>query len=129
MTNPKSPDSFDDVEYISSYSREQAIEDGVLIDVSSIAKEAGFTVPVALTAAVRVRLEPSERDAQLGQSIEGRLWDILMLLRAQARDIDTVLFDVIIAEADEQHTLHLKAHIGPGDDTEPVVTIMFQHED
>lgn len=37
---------------IHSYSRAQAIEDGVLVDVSSMAKEAGFIWPVAVTAAV-----------------------------------------------------------------------------
>lgn len=35
--------------YIYSYSREQAIQDGVLIDITGIAKEAGFKWPVAIT--------------------------------------------------------------------------------
>ena len=35
---------------ISTYTRTQAIEDGVLIDPGSMAKEAGFKWPVALTA-------------------------------------------------------------------------------
>jgi len=131
MTNPNSPGPFDDADIISSYSREEAIADGVLVDVTPKAEEAGFKVPIALTAALRARLEPSERDAMLGQSFEGRLWDIFMVLRhhARASDTDTVTFDVVIAELDEQHTLHLKAHIGPGDNAEPVVTIMFENED
>ncbi|MHB1685468.1 MAG: DUF6573 family protein [Bacilli bacterium] len=33
---------------ISQYTRAQTIEDGVLIDVSKMAKEAGFTIPVAV---------------------------------------------------------------------------------
>ena len=37
---------------VASYSRAQAIEDGVLIDVTSMAGEAGFKWPVALTHAV-----------------------------------------------------------------------------
>jgi len=129
MTQPKSPGFFDDAEVIHTYSREQAIEDGVLVDVTPIAQEAGFKVPVALTDSVWARIEPSERDAQLGQSVEGRLWDILMVLRSFAGDTDLVTFEVIIAEGGEQHTLNLKAHIGPGDEAEPVVTIMFEHED
>ena len=36
-------------EVISSYSRAQAIEDGVLVDVSSVAREAGINFPIALT--------------------------------------------------------------------------------
>lgn len=42
----------DDFELIHSYSRRQANEDGVLVDISETAREAGFTLPVALTAAV-----------------------------------------------------------------------------
>lgn len=34
------------------YTRKQAIEDGVLIDVTETAKEAGFKVPVAVTCAL-----------------------------------------------------------------------------
>ena len=41
----------DDV-VIFSYTRAQAIADGVLIDVSELAKEAGFRFPVAVTAGV-----------------------------------------------------------------------------
>ena len=39
--------SEDDV--ISRYTRAQAIEDGVLVDVSELAREAGFRFPVAMT--------------------------------------------------------------------------------
>lgn len=34
---------------IFTYTREMAIADGVLIDISTIAKEAGFKVPVVIT--------------------------------------------------------------------------------
>ncbi|WP_437769027.1 DUF6573 family protein [Sorangium sp. So ce764] len=129
MNDPDSPDSSEDDEYISRYSRKQAIEDGVLVDVTSLAKEAGFKVPVALTSTLRARLQPSEGDIRLGQSFEGRLWDVLMVLRAYAGDSDTVFFDVIVAETGEQHTIHLKAVVGPGDEPAPVITIMFQNED
>ena len=37
---------------ISIYSRAQAIEDGILVDVSDTAREAGFTIPVAVTRTV-----------------------------------------------------------------------------
>jgi hypothetical protein len=37
---------------IHSYLRKQAIEDGVLLDVSTMGREAGFRYPVALTQAV-----------------------------------------------------------------------------
>ena len=37
---------------ISTYTRAQAIEDGILVDVSDTACEAGFTIPVAVTRTV-----------------------------------------------------------------------------
>ncbi len=37
---------------ISAYSRAQAIEDGILVDVSDTAREAGFNIPVAITRTV-----------------------------------------------------------------------------
>jgi hypothetical protein len=43
---------FENFDVIHSYSRAEAIRDGVLIDVTAVAREAGFRYPVALTAAV-----------------------------------------------------------------------------
>ena len=70
---------------ISSYSRAQAIEDGMLIDVSSTAKEAGFKVPVAITVGVHGYCNPPEASKAQGQSYEGRLWDVLMVALFAAR--------------------------------------------
>ncbi len=39
-------------EVISTYTRAQAIEDGVLVDAGSTAQEVGFSIPVTLTSAV-----------------------------------------------------------------------------
>ena len=43
-------------EVISTYTRAQAIEDGVLVDAGPMAKEAGFNWPVVLTATCVGRL-------------------------------------------------------------------------
>ncbi len=67
-------------EVISSYSRAEALEDGVLVDVSAIAKEAGISFPVALTRAVwdkYVEVPPRV----IGQDEQGRLWDVLYMFR------------------------------------------------
>ena len=46
---------------IFTYSRAMAISDGVLIDISTIAKEAGFKVPVAVTEGLyNSWIEPDE---------------------------------------------------------------------
>src|SRR5947209_12200809 len=64
---------------ISSYSRAQAIADGVLIDVSATAREAGFRWPVALTRAVWERCVRVP-DGVVCQDETGRLWDVVWML-------------------------------------------------
>ena len=54
MPEPGNATAFDSV--ISVYTRAQAIEDGILVDVSDTAREAGFKIPVAVTRAVWNRL-------------------------------------------------------------------------
>jgi len=67
-------DFFSDFEVISRYSRKQAIEDGVLIDVTEMAKEAGFKWNTCITSTLwNEYIKPSEELEKQGQSIEGRL--------------------------------------------------------
>lgn len=66
--------------YIHRYTRAQAIEDGVLIDVTSTAKEAGIRYPVALTRAVWERCVAIPPGVAC-QDEAGRLWDVVWLLR------------------------------------------------
>ena len=40
------------MQHLSAYTRAQAIADGILVDVSETAREAGFNIPVALTRTV-----------------------------------------------------------------------------
>ena len=69
----------DDV-VIFSYTRAQAIADGVLVDASELAKEAGFRFPVAVTAGVWAECV-AVPDGVAGQDETGRLWDVLNVLR------------------------------------------------
>ena len=64
---------------IFSYTR-QAIADGVLVDVSKLAKEAGFRFPVAVTAGVWAECV-TVPEGVAGQDETGRLWDVLNVLR------------------------------------------------
>ncbi len=69
-------------EPIYSYSRKQAIADGVLVDVSIMAQEAGIKYPAAVTRRVWDELVvPDEDSRKEGQSEPGRMWDILWMLR------------------------------------------------
>ena len=114
-------------EVIYSYTRKQAIDDGVLIDVSETAKEAGFRFPVAITDSVYNILNPGQYATKQGQSFSGRLWDSLNMLRYAIKisDGSTIKFKVKISG--QWHDL--KAICGPGDTPDPVITIMLPNED
>jgi hypothetical protein len=65
---------------IYSYTRSQAIADGVQVEVSKVAEEAGIRFPVFLTRAVYdsfVAVPPGVA----GQDEAGRLWDVVWMLR------------------------------------------------
>ena len=86
-------------EVIFAYTRAQALADGVLVDASDLAREAGFVFPVALTETLyHGYIVPALDLVAEGQSIQGRLWDLLFVLRfaiAKARNTDTILFKVL----------------------------------
>ena len=68
------------------YSRMDAISDGVLIDVSELAREAGFKWPVAVTDHLyHSYIVPALALVAEGQSVQGRLWDSLMCLHQAIR--------------------------------------------
>lgn len=132
--NDKNP--FEDVPVIYSYTRAQAIEDGVLVDLTDWAKETGFRIPVACTSAVwHGYVVPPEGVKDLGQSERGRAHDLLWMayvaIREQSdRSMDLIRYRVLFLQAPgktEESTL--KAHCGPGDHGEPVLTIMLPRED
>ena len=132
---------FTEADVICTYSRAQAIEDGMLIDATEMAKEAGIKFPVALTQELWARwVEPTPAMQELGQSVEGRLWDVLWMFRCAARrgEGSEVFYTVIFAMEPKskrssrsfvQKYVKLKALCGPGDTMAPVITIMMPHED
>src|SRR5262249_20013183 len=65
---------------ILAYTRRQAFEDGVIIDVTETAKEAGFRIPVALTSAVWAEYVAVPEGVECQDEV-GRLWDILWMCR------------------------------------------------
>ncbi len=123
---------------IYSYSRAQAIADGVLVDVTETARETGFKLPVAITDAFHSRLTPTRADRSLGQDYDGRLWDVLWLaaftLKLVDPGTDTVSFIVVLQEMNsksgrgQNSDLRLQAVCSPGDMGEPVVTIGFPED-
>ncbi len=123
----------EDLEVIYSYTRAEAIADGVLVDVTETAVEAGIKYPVALTSALwHGYIVPDLRSRKWGQSEAGRLWDVLWMFRVAARNSSTDLMYFrlyFIMKEQQKRLVTLKAVIGPGDTPEPVITIMLPHED
>ena len=122
------------MELIFAYTRKQAIEDGVLVDITDTAKEAGLRFPTAITATAWLEYV-AVPDGVTGQDELGRLWDIVWMLRfaivQQKLDGPEILFELLVRNEENRppQPVTLKAVIGPGDSPDPVVTIMLPHED
>jgi hypothetical protein len=139
-------------EPIHIYTRAQAIADGVLVDLTTatddkgqlLCQQAGFKVPVAITRAAWAKTIEAggswkrEADGETivlsgGQSLTGRLWDVLWMLRLASGQAsgDRVHFQVLVdVHGDGRHDeIKLWALCGPGDDPRPVITIMLERED
>ena len=119
---------------IHSYSRSQAIADGLLVDVSEAAREAGFRYPVAMTRAAWhrcVRVPPGV----VCQDEGGRLWDVLWMLRVavgRSRGGREVVFGVLVRDSNAEGAppvVQLRAVCGPGDKGERVITVVLDGED
>jgi len=139
-------------EPVFSYTRAQAIADGVLVDLTTatddqgqqLYKQAGFKVPVAVTRTAWAKTVEaggtwkSDGDGEIlelagGQSLTGRLWDVLQVLReacGKAGNTDRVHFQVLVDVYGNGHyeSVRLWALCGPGDDANPVITIMLKGE-
>ena len=125
---------------LSTYTRAQAIEDGILVDVSETAREAGFKLPVAVTRAVWDRLVALPEGYRGFQDERGRLWDVLWMARhyaLRASDSDRVTMCVLVRDVRKDlrdSNLPPRRHfpivaIGAGDDGGPAITIMFAEDD
>ncbi|MCC8942821.1 hypothetical protein H8A99_42045 [Bradyrhizobium sp. Arg68] len=135
---------------VASYSRQDALDDGVLVDVTDQAAACHIRYPVALTETVWHRYV--ENDAP-GESVAERIGAVLQAFTAAARrgagNGQEMLFTLHVSMRDrgdwlesegvptpargftrETHRLvQLKGHCGPGDKGEPVITIMLPNED
>lgn len=124
----------EEFEVIHAYTRLQALEDGVLVDLGALAKEAGFRWPVAVTRAVYEGvLMPPKAVKGEGQSFTGRVWDMLTILRLGARrggGCEVRFAPLFVMEPGRPpRQVQLKAVSGSGDDGEPVITVMMPDED
>ena len=120
-------------EVISSYTRAQALEDGVLVDLSSLALESGFKMPLAVTSGVWAVINPEPMPSC--QDWRGRAWDLLTILRLaihrSAPSTDRVDFAplFVLKSGQPPKPVPMYALCGPGDDGEPTITVMLPNED
>jgi len=143
--NPSMTEIFGDV--ISTYTRQQAIEDGFLVDVTTTAREAGFRWPVAVTRRLWDMIDnPPNRQ----EDTRGRLWDVVWMAKLAARRStgQAIRFQMILTRKETKiitdpyskrygkpHTaivknIWLKAVVsGEGPNGGPCITIMLPDED
>lgn len=131
---------FSAADLIHSYSRADAIEDGVLIDVSAAARAVGFVIPVAVTRSVWFDcIEWEECDtARTGQQDAQalRLERMLRVAAATARRRQEnssaprpFQIDRTARTGPMTRTASLVLRISGGDEWEPVITITHPNED
>lgn len=115
-------------------SREQAIADGSIIDVSDLGRQVGFKWPVALTRKVwedSVEWSDDDNELQVPQNQKSRLFSVVGtcadFVRTRGPKADRMRFRVNriprdgVSRGAQQRQLQVVAH--PGDDGEPVLTI------
>jgi hypothetical protein len=125
---------FEGADLVHRSTRADALRDGVLIDVSAVAREAGIRYPVALTRAAWTKYV-AVPPGVLCQDEAGRLWDVLWLLACAVRRGAAgpeVRFGVHVRNDNRDRNpplVTLRGVCGPGDAGEPVITVMAPDED
>ena len=125
-------------EPISVYSRADALRDGVLIAADpDTCREAGILWPVAVTDHLWSHIDPGNLEEMPGQSASGRLWDLLWMFattakmsRGESRIKFRVSFQMKTGRTRPRvETIMIIGVCGPGDEGEPVITLMLPEDD
>ena len=118
-----------------AYTRKQAVADGVQVEVTKTAKEAGISFPVFLTRTV-FDAYVAVPEGVSGQDEAGRLWDIVWMLRfailRSRSHTDRVPVALYVRNDNRRAKLvKLIAQCGPldMDDAQPAITVMMPDED
>lgn len=118
---------FDRRYLIASYTRADALADGQLVEIDkALLSEAGVCLPAVLSAPLFAALEPSPCDEKRGQSLQGRIWDLLIVFRALAKNSEAsqLVFTLDIATDAGLVQQQVVAICGPDDDASPCLTFM-----
>ena len=130
-TNNESP--FGEVIY--AYTRKQALADGVQVEVSKTAQEAGIKFPMFLTRTVFDAYVAVPPDVS-AQDEAGRLWDIVWMTRFAILRCKPGVSRIPVAlyvrnDNRAAKLVKLIATCGPldVDDAQPAITVMMPDED
>ena len=122
-------------EIIYAYTRAQAVADGVQVEVSKVAAEAGIRFPVFLTRTVYDAFV-TVPEGVTAQDEAGRLWDIVWMTRfaiIRAKPGADRLPVALYVRNDNRRPrlVRLIATCGPRDidDPAPAITVMMPDED
>ena len=109
--------------------RRDAIDDGDLIEITRMGRDIGITFPLAVSARAAQSMVPFPNIPQ--ETVTENLWDTLHAFRDKARTTTEGEFEfqASIYLNGLVPTLTFRAAVSPGDDGEPVITIMLPDED
>ncbi|MDN7012826.1 helix-turn-helix domain-containing protein [Methanoculleus sp. FWC-SCC3] len=108
--------------------RQDAIDDGDLIEITRMGRDLGIMYPLAVSARVAESMVPFPNIPQ--ETVTENLWDTLHAFRDKACMTTKAKFEfqVSLYQNGLVPTLTFKAAVSPGDDGEPVITIMLPDE-
>jgi hypothetical protein len=129
-TNPQQWD------VVYAYTRSQAIADGVQLEVTKTAAEAGIRFPVFITRGV-YELCVAVPPGVTGQDESGRLWDVVWMLRfaiiRSQPGVSRLTVALYVRNSDSHPPRLVKLIATAGaldiDDPAPAITVMLPDED
>ena len=133
--NPNSHLPSPNFQLVYAYTRAQAVADGMQVEVTKTAKEAGIRIPVFLTRTVFDAYVAVPAGVS-GQDEAGRLWDIVWMLRfaiSRARGNSDRVPVALYVRNDNRAAKLVKLIAQCGaldmDDPAPAITVMMPDED
>lgn len=108
--------------------RQDAIDDGDLIEITRMGRDLGIVFPLAVSARAAQSMVPFPNIPQ--ETVTENLWDTLHAFRARACTTteEEFEFQASLYQNGLVPTLTFKAAVSPGDEGEPVITIMLPDE-
>ncbi|KAF5047469.1 Helix-turn-helix domain protein [anaerobic digester metagenome] len=108
--------------------RQDAIDDGDLVEITRMGRDLGIMYPLAVSERAAQSMVPFPNIPQ--ETVTENLWDTLHAFRDKACTMTEGEFEfqVSLYQNGLVPTLTFKAAVSPGDDGEPVITIMLPDE-